>query len=402
MRRKTVLLIMVCAAVVSSGTPVNSQEIRDEVIVLSDRVGQEIDLNERTLYKLFPNIEGFKQAVLFVTSTGNYFFRITCQGTTEGEERIRHLDQTENDINRLREYIDHFEEIKAGTYEFALKHREAPKAAEQIATPLDSLVTVSLKDGSLLKGKIRGKDDQTLDFVTIGGLEIRVPISQVESVELFKGRVVAGTFQRDDPNYSRLMFAPTGRPLRKGEGYFSDYYILFPGFSYGITNNFSLMAGVSVLPGLGLADQVKYIAPRVGFNTSKNVSLSVGALCASFADEYAAGIAFAVGTFGPLENCFTSGLGLGYTSGEDGDFEFAKNPIIVLGYNKRLSNSMALISENWFITGEGLTLGQQPLSISLRFFGDQLAADVGFIIVGEVIKHGLPIPWLSFVYNFRK
>ena len=32
-----------------------------------------------------------------------------------------------------------------------------------------------------------------------------------------------------DPNESRLMFAPTGRPLGKGNGYFSDHYVLFPG-----------------------------------------------------------------------------------------------------------------------------------------------------------------------------
>lgn len=41
---------------------------------------------------------------------------------------------------------------------------------------------------------------------------------------------------------SRLLLFPTGRPLRKDTGYFSDHYLFFPGFSYGVTENISLSA----------------------------------------------------------------------------------------------------------------------------------------------------------------
>jgi len=63
---------------------------------------------------------------------------------------------------------------------------------------------------------------------------------------------------------------------------------------------------------------------------------------------------------------------------------------------------MALVSENWFITGEDWGLGQQPFGIAIRFFGDRVAADVGLILIGEVLEEGFPIPWLSFVYNFGR
>jgi hypothetical protein len=59
-----------------------------------------------------------------------------------------------------------------------------------------------------------------------------------------------------DPNYSRLLFAPTGRPLRAGDGYFSDYELLFPGVAYGLTDNVTLAGGVAIVPGLGLGEQL--------------------------------------------------------------------------------------------------------------------------------------------------
>ena len=67
-----------------------------------------------------------------------------------------------------------------------------------------------------------------------------------------------------DPNYSRLLFAPTGRPLAKGDGYFSDYELVFPGVAYGLTDNLSLAGGVSVIPGLGLGEQLFYVSPKLG------------------------------------------------------------------------------------------------------------------------------------------
>lgn len=263
----------------------------------------------------------------------------------------------------------------------------------------DSPVSISLNDGSKLMGEIVQENDSTITIVTLSGLEVEVPGSSIISIKQTRGRLVNGMFHRFDPNYSRLMFAPTGRPLRKGEGYFSDYYVSFPGISYGFTDQISVMAGFSVIPGLGLTEQLKYIAPRFGFQTSDEFAVSVGAIYVSI-EDVAAGIAFGVGTIGRQDKSFTAGIGLGYTSEEEEDFKFADHPIIMMGGNIRLSNSIALVSENWFVTGKDFDIGQQPLGVAVRFFGDRLAADVGVIIVGEFLKEGFPIPWLSFVYNF--
>ncbi len=266
-------------------------------------------------------------------------------------------------------------------------------------TLADSLVKISLKDGNSLLGTITSRGDTTLTVATPGGLEVRVPKSTIISIKPVRGRFTEGVFQRFDPNYSRLMFAPTGRTLRKGQSYFSDHYLFFPGITYGFTDQLSLMAGISVLPGVKISDQLIYLAPRVGIMASDNFALSAGALYVSVAD-IAAGIAFGTATIGPPDRNFTAGIGLGYAKEEGKELNFANHPIIMLGGNLRISNGIALVSENWFFTGDGFEMGQQAFGLAIRFLGDNFSTDVGVILIGEVLSEGFPIPWLSFTYNF--
>jgi hypothetical protein len=97
----------------------------------------------------------------------------------------------------------------------------------------------------------------------------------------------------------------------------------------------------------------------------------------------------------------TVGLGFGYHKGEDDtEFEFSSDPVIVLGANARLSNSVALIGEGWFLTNDDVSSDEQPVAVALRFFGDRMATDFGFVLIGAVLEEGFPIPWLGFTYNF--
>jgi len=270
----------------------------------------------------------------------------------------------------------------------------------------DSLITLELSDGSILRGTIISEEADTVTIVTSAGLTITLPKSTIIARNITRGQMVEGRFHRFDPNYTRLLFTPTGRPLRKGEGYFTDYYVFFPGVAYGLTDHLSFMMGISIIPGVGLDKQMFFAAPRYGAELSEMFALSGGFLYMSFSGEFATGLAFVTGTYGPQERCFTAGIGLGYTYDKnevgEKEFEFAKHPIFVWGGNVRLSNSVSLVSENWIITGGNFDLGTQPFSVAVRFFGEHIAVDAGAIIMFEILKEGFPIPWLSFVYNFKK
>lgn len=268
------------------------------------------------------------------------------------------------------------------------------------AAAADKLIAVALRDGSRLVGRVVAEDDDALTVATAGGLEVVVRRSSVVSITDVgeDGRSIGV-----DPNYSRLLFAPTGRPLKKGDGYFSDYELLFPGVAFGLTENISLAGGVSVIPGIGLDSQLFYISPKVGFELGDRASVAVGALVAGSGagddiDGESAYIGFAVGTFGSPRRSLTLGFGLGDTTGEFTDAV----PIVMVGGTATVSRHVALVTESWLFVGDDFHLSEQPFGVGVRFFGERLSADVGVILVGELLEEGFPLPWLSVTYHFGK
>ena len=257
------------------------------------------------------------------------------------------------------------------------------------------VVRIELKDGTRLVGRIVGDEPERLHVQTLEGLELQVPRSAIVSMRT-DGEAGAA---RSDPNYSRLMFAPTGRPLRKGDGYFSDYELLFPGVAYGVTDNLSLAAGVSTIPGLGLEEQLFYVSPKVGVRLSDRAAISAGVLVAgSGTDEGgSAGIAFAVGTFGREGKSVSVGVGV---ARELGGYDRHTHPILMVGGEVPLARSVSLISENWLV--QDVPLREQPFGFALRFHGSRLSADVGVILVGAVLEQGFPVPWVSVSYHFGR
>lgn len=259
-------------------------------------------------------------------------------------------------------------------------------------------ITVRAEDGTSVEGIVIWEDENSITILTPAGVEATIPKAAIVT------RKEAGALH-PDPNYSRLMFAPTGRPLKKGEGYFSDYWVLFPGVAYGVTGNFSILGGFSIIPGVALDEQAAYIAPRLGKNFTDTFAASFGAIFASFGGEFAAGIAFATATWGPLDRCVTAGCGIsklwgGNLEPDEQGLELDEQGIILIGGNYRLSNSISIISENWLLPGNQVSLDQYPFGIAARFFGERIAVDAGFILAGKILKEGFPMPWLSFVYNF--
>ena len=89
------------------------------------------------------------------------------------------------------------------------QHPQAP------VPPVDTVAIVSLRlsDGSLITGRVVAMDDTSLVVVTIAGLRIVAPRRAITAWRAERGRVRAGRYVEEDPNTSRLFFAPTGRTL---------------------------------------------------------------------------------------------------------------------------------------------------------------------------------------------
>ncbi len=217
-----------------------------------------------------------------------------------------------------------------------------------------------------------------------------------------------------DPNVSRLMFAPTGRPLGKGNGYFSDHYVLFPGFAFGLTDNLTLAGGFSMIPAVDLTEQVFYLSASSGWKVGEDAAFSLGGFIAgnpSGEIEADAGAAFfGVATVGHSDRSLSVGVAAvairehvyGYDPrggwGSRNEWRFHDAPVVMLGGSLRVARNLSLVSESWLIPGSPLS--EQPIGFALRFFNGRLSADVGMVLVGELLDEGFPLPWLSFSYHF--
>ena len=289
-----------------------------------------------------------------------------------------------------------------------------PGAAAEV---VPGVVTITLKDGGTLVGTIVAEDESVVTLRTSSGVELKLPKQAIASRGTPAAKSEAlSTSPLTDPNESRLMFAPTGRPLGKGNGYFSDHYVVFPGFAVGLTKNLSLSGGVSTIPALGLSEQLFYVSTSAGWKLGDKAAVSIGGFATSGlqADEsFGAAALFGVTSFGPPDRSLSVGLAFlalreeedvygphGEYLSSDTQWRFRDAPVVMLGGSLRVARNLSLISESWLFLGKDFELSQQPFGLALRFFNGRLSADVGVVLVAEVLEEGFPVPWLSFSYHF--
>jgi len=106
------MMIFICSYLLTY-VPLAAQEEQGEIIIISERVGKEIDQEENNKFKLFEGIKGFQSAVYIKLPDGRYFLKITYLDENTGELKIRRIQQSEASIKNRGHYIDHFENLQA-------------------------------------------------------------------------------------------------------------------------------------------------------------------------------------------------------------------------------------------------------------------------------------------------
>lgn len=256
---------------------------------------------------------------------------------------------------------------------------------------------ITTHDKSTMIGRILEIREKEIRFKAEFG-EITIPIDKIISIEIVPASSIKdGVYWFPNPNATRLFFAPTARMLKQGDGYFADYYLFFPAFAYGITNNITIGGGMSLIPGVDIDKQIFYFTPKVGLSATKKFNLGIGALIIKipdFDDEDKSplvGILYGVGTYGNPNSSLTFGLGYGFV-----DDEVADKPMIMIGGEHRISRRLALVTENWILPG----VDNPMVSYGVRFFGEKMSFDLALLnTIGEgAIFPG--IPYVDFVFNF--
>jgi len=262
------------------------------------------------------------------------------------------------------------------------------------------LYQVETMDGNIYNGTIISKDEQLLVLKTVNLGEIKIPVSTIKKIEeLIPTQIKKGEVWFENPHGTRYFYLPNGYGLRKGEGYYQNAWVMFNQVSYGITNNFSLGAGLVPTFLFGDNGVPLWITPKFSFPIKKDKwNLGLGAIAfkyfTSSFNSPTVGIVYGVSTFGPSDKNFTVGAGYAFADGE-----FTSRPIVSFGGTYRTGKRHYLVTENYIFFGDGESLAL--IWFGGRFVSKHLAIDYGLITpAGPQVQQWVGIPWLSITVPF--
>jgi hypothetical protein len=183
--------------------------------------------------------------------------------------------------------------------------------------------------------------------------------------------------------------------LKRGEGYFTDFWIFFPAFAEGVTDRITLGGGMSIFPGGGLSEQLLFFTPKVGIVQGERFNAAVGALAVSFPGFFdsnnrtSAGVLYGVGTWGGPDHSLTGGVGYGYVNQN-----LADRPVVMVGGETRVSPRLSLVSENYIFPG-----GTSLLSAGVRFMGRDISVDLS-LMRPTTETDAVTVPLLGFMWKW--
>ncbi len=278
----------------------------------------------------------------------------------------------------------------------SLTHPAAAQERAAVTVPADTGVEIRMRDGSVLYGRVVAQDANIVTLVTAAGARLDLPRGQILSARVTGVAREDGSYWPDDPNATRLMFTSTARPLARGQGYVSSYFLFFPMLAYGVTDRFTLAGGTPVIP--GLIGRIVYLAPKLTLIEREKLSFAVGALGFFAPEDVAAGsvgIAYGAATYGSRDRALTFGAGWGYLAAS-GTSDLSNRPMFVLGGETRTGRGVKLITENWLGFDDGVSgLG----SAGIRFIGQRFSSDLG--LGGAIgVESGCCFPLVNVVWTF--
>ena len=246
--------------------------------------------------------------------------------------------------------------VAAGQDDYYQKN--APSSIKQ-------LYTITLKDGTQLRGQLIRQDSVEAVIRTNNLGEIRLKPDQIVRIEQVGARTEGETFPNLFPQTMRI--APTAFSAEKGRVYFRNYLLYFSQFEYGINDNWSVGTTFFSFAPTNLFS----LNTKVSFPIGNRVRLGVNAQYAAlrfdnfllnnnlFADiGYVQGII----STGDRRNNTTYGIGWSIANGN-----VSRNFIGTFGLVRKVSPKLTFIAENLVLFGSGTSEFAAILSAGIRF-----------------------------------
>ena len=153
---------------------------REEVVILSPRVGTIIDIHENRFYRIFPKVRKFYSAQIYSTSDLKYKVRIVVnrkgkQKTYEKKMSLEQFTRFQNKVNAQPEFTEQAREIMYAGMDFL--------RASQIITdlPKPQYVKVIHNGNKRLRGTLVSFEKNIINVQTGRSLE-KIDLDNVESI----------------------------------------------------------------------------------------------------------------------------------------------------------------------------------------------------------------------------
>ena len=259
---------------------------------------------------------------------------------------------------------------------------------------------IETKDGNIFIGYVIVEDSLTLVLKTESLGEIKIPQSSIKSkTELKEVKKVGSEFWLPNPQSSRYFWAPNGYGLEEGLSYYQNIWILYNQFSFGLSDNFSMGAGMLPLFLFGGASTPIWIVPKLSIPVVKDkFNIGTGAFLGTIIGEDVGlfGLLYGTTTFGSRDKNVSFGLAYGFSRDQ-----WLKVPIINISSLIRTGPKGYFITENYLISIDG--------EMVLLFSGGgrsiirNIGLDYGlWIPVGAEIDTFIAIPTLGITVPIRK
>ncbi|MHC1738926.1 MAG: hypothetical protein AB9882_13050 [Ignavibacteriaceae bacterium] len=247
-----------------------------------------------------------------------------------------------------------------------------------------SFYRIILIDGTEFMGQLSTPDSNNVKIVTNSGLELIFKKDEIKEILLIDPGFLNIDFFATDPSADHLFYFPTARTVPSGKFQFSAYELLFIQFTGGVSKYVEITCGGSfIFPFFNVGAKISPLKMQ-------NVNLAVGARHI-FNTQGSASAVFGIGTFTFENISFTSGFGYASDRIEVADF-----PLIILGGEVQVSNSLKFLTENWILPDVDYAF----YSFGIRFFGKKMTGDFGLFYFGIPHNKHIILPWLGFSYNF--
>ncbi|MEQ8905732.1 hypothetical protein [Ekhidna sp.] len=255
--------------------------------------------------------------------------------------------------------------------------------AQNVTSESDTtLYQVFTKDGNSYIGTIVERNEEYIVLATKSIGTITIPADQIKEINKIIGSI---TDSRNWPyNFQTANYfaSASAYGLKKGEGFYQNTWIFFNNFSYGVTDNFSIGAGVLATFFFAAEAPVWFTARLTTPVVEDKLNVGAGGVYGTLAGE-TFGFLYGMSTIGSRDANLTIGAGSGFVNGDFSDL------FMTFAGNLRASRNFYLLLDAYVVENTLFAF------IGGRSMLGRASLEYGLLTSSEFNVAGIPILGLT-------